>query len=375
MFRKLLSLVAALSVSIAVAAEPMPEVDINEVKRWGDRVVVAGEGPRSGDEMLFTVAMTTPENDADQWYVTLWGKSDSEALKKLRKAFETDGNLTQFVAAPPDPSKRPWAHFHVLHSDDATQAWRFKEWEIPTDAESPIVTITPPRNGKWNFKGKYVVVDLIQTKDIPDSAALSKRIIASVRAYCKKIEQLGGPQATPIPQYGFRSGPPTPTSAPQYGFRQAATTPEIGRDDRIPWNAPPIQAPFNPVFSNPSPSTPVAPAGLSLEEVQAAAPGASSEFVLKTYLSKPASKEAVAMAWMQEQMRLDKEKSSGFFFPDGSTGWSAILGVVIAAASYWIGKLRAAKSPSAADRLSALEIALRSGGTIPTQATTANRLP
>lgn len=332
------------SLAAAAIADPPPQVDVNEVKRWGDRVVISGEGPRDGGDMLFTVAMAPPENDADQWYVTLWGKSDSASLKKLIKLFETDGNLTPFVAAPPrETGKRPWAHFNVYHSDDATQKWRFGDWQIPTDLEHPVVTISPPRNGQWNFRGKYVVVDLIEVKNVDDTASLGKRITASVRAYCKKIEQLGPPPVN------------------SFGYHQQAE-PGVGRDSKIPWDVPPVAAPFNPIFT--TPTTPAGPVGLTLEEVQAAAPGAPSDFILKTFLAKPASKEAVTLAWMTEQMRLEKENANNtFFFPSSSTVFSVFVGIASLVAGWFArGKMTTGDD----SRLRNLEIALRNGGTIRT---------
>lgn len=346
MFRKMVAFLLLLACAklLAQGAPPRPQVDADEIRRWGDRVVVSGEGPRAASEQLFTLAMAPPESDSDQWYVTLWGRSDSDALKKLIKAFESDANLTAFVAAPPGLNAagkpmRPWAHFNVYHADDPTQAWRYKDWQIPVDITSPVVTISPPRNGAWNFKGQYAVVDLIQTKDLPDAASLAKRIAASVKAYCKKIEQTG-----PAPQ--------------SYGFRQSGDAP-IGRDDRIPWNAPPPQSPFNPIFQ--TPTGPAVPASLTLEEIQAAVPGATSDFLLKMLAQKPTSKEQVALAWMLEQ----KSGGGSFFFPTENTVWAILVGCGLAVAFYLgrttTGKATAATGDDLGRRLRALEIASQTG--------------
>ena len=83
------------------AAPPGPQVDTAEIGRWGDRVVVAGEGPRDGGEALYSQAMAPPEDDSDQWYITVYGSSRDAASLGVVKGFERDPNLAHFTATPP----------------------------------------------------------------------------------------------------------------------------------------------------------------------------------------------------------------------------------------------------------------------------------
>lgn len=208
MKRYLLGALALLAALPCLAQEPDPvgkpgEVDFSEVSRWGDRVVVSGEGARDAADILFSMAMAPPEDDSDQWHITVWGHSKDPASLAIVKGFERDANLSPFVATPPSETKRrAWAHFYYVQADDPTQAFRFQQFGIPLAGPFPIITLQPPRNGSFGGlvadqtasgerTSRLVVVDKIEAKNIGQPAELRRRIQASVALWCRKLQQSG----------------------------------------------------------------------------------------------------------------------------------------------------------------------------------------
>lgn len=225
------------------ADDPLPaaskdQVDWSEVARWGDRVVISGEGARQDvGEMLFTMAMAPPEDDSDMWYITVWGMKDCPACKSLLKAFETDNALTPFVAVPPG-KKKAWAHFNYYQLEDTTQRWRFKDFKVE-NGPFPIITIQAPRNKM--FGDPRIVIDRIEARDCGRPAAVGKRITDSVNLWCKKLQQSGyQPPIHAMEAYGY-SG---------YGHRQTGpVTVEQDIPRGGPWGPdPPQPVQINPQF-------------------------------------------------------------------------------------------------------------------------------
>ena len=177
------------------------EVDRAEVLRYGDRAVVAGEGPRSAGELLYTLAMAPPADDSDQWYVTVFGSSKDPATLAVKQAFETDPHLAAFVATPPGEGRRAWAHFNLYFADDPMQKFRFEQFKISRTGRFPCVVIQPPRDGSFGglvasqVNGKtevrMAVVDRIDAAQLGQPADLQRRITASVALWCQKLEQQG----------------------------------------------------------------------------------------------------------------------------------------------------------------------------------------
>lgn len=245
-----------------VFADPKPskqQVDWTEIARWGDRVVVSGEGPTSVDDLLFSMAMAPPEDDSDMWYITLWSMKTCPACKTLVSNFEKDDNLTPFVAPPPG-SKKPWAHFNVYQLEDPTQKWRFKDFKTE-GGPFPILTIQPPRNKV--FGDPRIIVDRIEGRDIGKPADLKKRIIQSVDFYCKKLKDSGYiPPASAIEKYGHDSKTGYrghEASLVSYGHGQLSQEAHNHPTDRAkndpitgptgPWGPdPPAPTPFNPQY-------------------------------------------------------------------------------------------------------------------------------
>lgn len=260
MIRFLTLLLLGLFTSLAFA-DPKPskhQVDWTEIARWGDRVVVSGEGPRAVDDMLFSMAMSPPDDDSDMWYITIWGMNSCPGCKSLIAAFEKDDNLTPFVAPPPG-GKKPWAHFNTYKIEDPTQKWRFKDFKTES-GPFPIITIQPPRNKV--FGDPRIIVDRIDARDIGGTAALKKRIITSVEAYCKKLKDSGYvPPAHAVKHYeethsnlgienSITSTSTITTAEETYGHGQTDVTPPAHKEPVAgPWGPdPPAPTPFNPQY-------------------------------------------------------------------------------------------------------------------------------
>lgn len=179
------------------------EVDWTEVGRRGDAVSVAGTGIRSAEDVLYNLSLATPEDDSYRWNISVWGPSTDERTQALKRAFETDANLSPFVAQPPAAlGGKPWAHFQLFHSDDPMQTWRYQKWDIPSTGPFPVVTIQPPRNNSWGgvttvrgTDGKdhtvMLIVDRIEADQWKTYADLRRRIQASHRAWIDKLAKQG----------------------------------------------------------------------------------------------------------------------------------------------------------------------------------------
>jgi hypothetical protein len=281
---------------------PKPQVDASEIGRWGDRVTITGEGPRDGGEQLVSAAFSSPEDDSGRWSITVWGHSKDAASLALVKAFELDARLSPFVAEPPASLKRrPWAHFNFYQADDRTQAWRFADAQIPLTGPFPIVTVQVPRNGSFsgiasivNKQGKSearaLIIDRIEAAATMDPAALGKRIRSGVELYCTKLAKSGfQPPAQLVAQL-----------LEPRGTHQCDDSGSHGQG--FPWGpqTPPPVPSFNPQWP---PGGPAADVGATVEQLQAALPGAPADFIL-AQVKQRATVEAAQIAWRILQSQL-----------------------------------------------------------------------
>lgn len=295
MFARLITAAILLAASAALAQGPPqtsePEVDTAEVLRWGDRVVVAGEGPRAGGEALYSEAMATPVDDSDQFFVTVWGHSRCEACRQLHQAFQSDPHLAAFVADPPG-ERRPWAHFNYYQADNAQQAWRFARHKIPVRGPFPIVTIQPPLNG--HYGNPQTVIDRIDAAQLGKPQDLAKRIQASVRLYLSKVQRPAN-LAAKVDRPGGHEGEDgvLPPGHP--------LVEQVGDDVSFPWGpeAPPAQPTFDPIFPQ---GGPAAPQPATLAQLQQACPGCPPEFLLEQLTAK-ATLEQAQLAWLRAQVK------------------------------------------------------------------------
>jgi hypothetical protein len=244
------------------------QVDAAEIARWGDRVVVAGEGPRDSGELLFSQAMAPPEDDSDQWYITVWGSSRDANSLGVVKGFERDPNLTIFTAAA--PGKRPWAHFNFYQAEDRTQRFRFQNAKMA--GPWPIITVQPPRSG--NFGDPSVVIDRIDASQIGKPADLKKRIQASVDLWCKRLQQTA---------HVDKPG----------GHQQLGP---VGGDPSFPWgpDVPPAVPTIQPQWPSGGPAADTTPTSATLAQLRACCPGAPAEFLMAQLDAKATVEQAQA---------------------------------------------------------------------------------
>ncbi len=248
------------------------QVDQTEIQRWGDRVVVSGEGPRASDDVLYSMAMSPPADDSDQWYITVWGKSGDERTDALIRAFETSPSLASFIAIPPGDNKRPWAHFNRYYADDPMQRWRFDEFKINVDGPLPVVTVQPPRNNNFggiievkNAKGKsvkrQVIIDRIEAVEMLSPETLAERIRRSVELWCHKLAQSGfiPPEKLVKRVYGFEAEAKTGKEEKPKVAHNEGSHNQTGPS--FPWGptTPPPQQPINPVWPLGGPVQPQQP--------------------------------------------------------------------------------------------------------------------
>lgn len=253
----------------AFAQQPAPDqVDKDEIARWGDRVVVAGEGPRDSGEQLYSQAMAPPADDSDQWYITVWGSSRDANSLGVVKGFERDPNLTIFTAAA--AGKRPWAHFNFYQAEDRTQRFRFQNAKMA--GPWPIITVQPPRSGA--FGDPRVVIDRIDATQIGKPEELKKRIQASVDLWCKKLQQTA---------HLDRPG----------GHQQLGP---VGGDPSFPWgpDVPPAVPTIQPQWPSGGPAADTTPAHATITQLRAACPGAPAEFLLAQLDAKATVEQAQA---------------------------------------------------------------------------------
>lgn len=192
-----------------------PQVDTPEVHRRGTGVTIVGEGPRSGDEVLFNAALAPPPDDNHQWLITLWTTKDCQQCDALKADFQRAPELRAFIepADVTDPKtgktvKRAWGQFNVYAHEDETQAFRRKAYKITS---YPTLIIQPPRNGAYGgitydqsgrVTGALVIMQEAGYKGNPK--AYRDLIVTNIRRYTKKLSDSGfhppafavvGPQA------------------------------------------------------------------------------------------------------------------------------------------------------------------------------------
>lgn len=184
MKRFLLGALLALVSSYAIAEEP--QVDVAEVMRRGDMVVVAGEGPRSAETDAFLLAMAPPPDDSHKWFVTVFTQARCAPCEALKRDFRTHPELAAFVHAQEEA--RAWAHYNVYAREDGSQKKRIEQYRI---AGYPTIVIQPPRNGMW---GDPSVVVFQKTGYDGDPAALAKEIRDTVQRFTAAMSKRGYPR-------------------------------------------------------------------------------------------------------------------------------------------------------------------------------------
>ena len=242
----------------------VPEVAAWEIQRRGAHVEMTGQ--RRGG--IMAAAFSPPENDDEKWFVTLIIKSGSIESEKMRSMLASDPDIRAWVDA--GDSQRSTTHYQVRNVDDVTQA----DWLAglrPAIARSglPLVVLQPPRSGK--FGDAKTIVKLFP--GVCSGRELSVKFRDAVIAYVQSLEgaetRLAGVRSDVI-------GVPPPFNvrpvAPQAPLAPSAPA--------VPFEFPPAVVP-----------------PLSIEEVEAACPGAPADFVYGVVRSREKSPEMVRLLW------------------------------------------------------------------------------
>ena len=165
---------------------PIPQVDVAEVLRRGDMVVVAGEGPRGASEDAMRMATAPPPDESHMWFVTVIKTNNCPYCTKLHSDFQSAPELLAFVAAT--APYKPWGHYNEYNVTDETQKWRLKAYRI---TGYPTIVIQPPRNGMW---GNPRTVVFQTTGYDGNPKKLAQAITNGVRAYAAKMGEQGYPK-------------------------------------------------------------------------------------------------------------------------------------------------------------------------------------
>ena len=242
----------------------VPEVAAWEIQRRGAHVEMTGQ--RRGGMMA--AAFSPPENDDEKWFVTLIIKSGSIESEKMRSMLASDPEIRAWVDA--GDSQRSTTHYQVRNVDDVTQA----DWLLglrPAIARSglPLVVLQPPRSGK--FGDAKTIVKLFP--GVCSGRELSVKFRDAVIAYVHSLEgaetRLAGVRSDVI-------GVPPPFNvrpvAPQAPLAPSAPS--------VPFEFPPAVVP-----------------PLSIEQVEAACPGAPADFVYSVVKSRETSPDMVRLLW------------------------------------------------------------------------------
>jgi len=174
------------------------QVDMNEVYRRGDTVVVVGEGPRSGPKENFIEAMEAPADDSHKWFITVWSRKDCQPCAKLKYDFEHAPELLAFVAATEE--QKAWSHFNIYYGDDATQEWRRKLYKVE---RYPTIVIQPPLDCSWG-EPSNVVFYQVGYDGIPQN--LANAMAKNIRMYVAVMTEKGYPhQPKQVPIKGVEA--------------------------------------------------------------------------------------------------------------------------------------------------------------------------
>jgi hypothetical protein len=149
-----------------------------EIARRGAMVErVDGYQDASDPVAAISAALQPPADDSHKWLFTLVTMKNCQACMQLRADFENDAKLKAWVDTK-DYTKS-WAHWHVVQSEDQSQAWRWKDFK-PT--AFPALIVQPPVNGSWGDPHTIVYVRQGYLKP----AELDAAIRSAIQLYAAK---------------------------------------------------------------------------------------------------------------------------------------------------------------------------------------------
>ncbi|MFM9115156.1 MAG: hypothetical protein ACKOU6_03235, partial [Planctomycetota bacterium] len=131
----MLALVGAIGAPPLSAQSPSPEtprdvpdIAIREIQRRGNLVQRLGGGHQSDTLTAFAEAMRPPEDDSHKWFISVVTARNCKFCDSLKRDFANSEHLKPFVDV--EDHTQSWSHYNVYASEDATQAWRFKDVKI-----------------------------------------------------------------------------------------------------------------------------------------------------------------------------------------------------------------------------------------------------
>lgn len=216
-------------VPIAVAAENERDVSWRakaEIARRGSLVErIAGTRQVADAPSAVAAAMQPPADDSYKWHFTLVVTRNCQWCERTRRDFETDDKLKAWVDTR-DHTKS-WAHWQVVQIEDASQAWRWKDFR-PT--AFPALIVQPPVNGSWG--DAHTIVFARQGYLAP--AELDTALRQAIQAYAAKTfprhlawSSSGGHEQQPTAQAGYNPPSPPPAPLPPVPANPAPAYPNI----------------------------------------------------------------------------------------------------------------------------------------------------
>ena len=228
----------------------VPDIAVREIQRRGDLVQRVGGGHQSDTLTAFAEAMRPPADDSHKWFISVLTTKNCRYCDNLKRDFATSDHLKPFVDV--DDHTQSWAHFNVYSSDDATQAWRFKDIKV---TGYPTILVQPPRSGRFGDP-KAVVLQKTGYDGDPKKLAETIRggISTYLRTYVRQRQAIGR-------SGGMREGGEAGIGQNVVGYDPPFSPPP--RNEPTPYYPSPANFPFDlPPGPTPTPQPTVNPRGL-----------------------------------------------------------------------------------------------------------------
>ncbi|MEI8021966.1 MAG: hypothetical protein WCH39_27395, partial [Schlesneria sp.] len=250
----------------------VPEIAEWEIQRRGNHVEMTGT-VRAG---LMAAALSPPADDSSKWYITLVYRPGETKCEKMKSVLESSQEMKAWIDA--GNSQRSTTHYLARSVDDRIN----KDWieGLKTPLEKygvPLIVLQPPANGRF---GKHSTIVKYFFGEFTGKQ-LSDKLRDAIIAYVQSIDTPELRQSVA----GIRSdgdiGVPPP-------FQTQPTVKPVQKQ-------PPATAP---VANVPVDFPPIAAQPLTMDEIQAACPGAEPEFLVKCLTEKDNSIDLVKLKWL-----------------------------------------------------------------------------
>lgn len=276
--RRLFSMFALLALLVPAFAfaegpQNVPDVASFEMARRGNHVENTGT-IRSG---LRAEALSPPADDSAKWFLTLIVQANDADSAVMQKTIAHDPALAAWVNVS-EPVKSQ-THYQIRRFDDVTQRdWMATVRKQIEDKGVPCVILQPPRNG--HFGDPSTIVKMIHGR--MSGQFLSAKLREAVDAYIESLEAKQAAKLAPSPAIG---------AAPPFQVQ-----PKVEPAPAFVPNANPFEYPQ------------LEPKALTVDQIEAACPGASPQFVMYALKSKEADVKVLRLMWQIEQNKADPVK-------------------------------------------------------------------